>query len=152
MNNMALMERQAAIKDRPHQFLSIKSEPVDFRAKNIPFLSNISEIGLTALMGKAKTVRYLRKAVLGSEGYKVNAILVIFSGEVRVVSGDDWEYKEVTFRIHEPQSGFGRIALLTDEMSSASVVTLEKTVFAAILKHDFKNWLMNCPGVKFSLL
>ncbi len=152
MKNIELMESQAGIKDKVHQFLSMKAEQAESRAKSVPFLSNIPENALTHLMGKAKTVRYLRKEVLGFEGNKANTVFIIFSGEVKIVCGDDWNHKEVSFQIQEPRSGFGKIALLTDEIRDLSVITVAKTVFAVILKSDFKNWLMNYPELKFVYL
>ncbi len=96
-------------------------------------------------MGKAKTVHYLRKDVLGLETNKANTVLVIFSGEVRVVS-DDGNSKEVTIR--ESHSGIGEVALLTDDLRATAEVTLKRTVFGVISTHDFKNWLVSYPSLK----
>lgn len=152
MRNIDLLDAQVDAKGSPYPCLSIKPELPRFQAKDIPFLSNIPEIALTQLMGKAKTVRYLRKEVLAKEGYKANTVFIIFSGNVWLVCTDVWNQKEVAFQIQERQSGFGKIALLPDEMWEESVVTLEKTVFAFILKSDFKNWLMKYPRLKFVTL
>ena len=68
--------------------------------------------------------------------------MVIFSGEVRVVSSDNEKHKEATFHVQESQSGFGKIALLSEEIRVSSIITLERAVFAVILKRDFKNWIV----------
>jgi CRP-like cAMP-binding protein len=60
--------------------------------------------------------------------------------------------KAAMIQVQEPQPGFSKIALITEELKSASAITLEKTVFAVILKSDFTNWLMNYPEVEFTLL
>jgi CRP-like cAMP-binding protein len=151
MKTMDLMENTFAIEGRPQQLKSVKPKSPDFQKNNVPIVSNIPEIGLTSLMGKAKTVRYIRKDVLGLETNKPNTVLVIFSGEVRVISDDDRKHKEATFHVPESQSGFGKIALLTEELRSASNIILEKSVFAVILKRDFKNWLMNYPKLTFEI-
>jgi signal-transduction protein with cAMP-binding, CBS, and nucleotidyltransferase domain len=149
MRNSELMETQAGSKGSPSPCLSMNPELPEFQAKNTPFLSNIPEIALTQLMGKAKTLTYVRKEVLDTEGYKANTVLIIFSGNVRIKCTDVWNQKEVTFQIQEPQSGFGKIALLPDELRENADVAVEKTVFAVILKSDFKNWLVKYPGLKF---
>jgi CRP/FNR family transcriptional regulator, cyclic AMP receptor protein len=148
MRNIEFMETRAETKGSPYPCLSMNPELPEFQAKNIPFLSNIPETALIQLMGKAKTLTYVRKEVLATEGYKANTVLIIFSGNVRIVCTDVWNQKEVTFQILEPQSGFGKIALLPDGIRETAEVALEKTVFAVILKSDFKNWLMKYPGLK----
>jgi len=144
MKTMDLMET-TAIEDRSHQLKSANAKQPDFQKNIIQILSNVPETGLSSLMGKAKAVRYLRKDVLGLGTIKTNTVLVIFYGEVRSVS-DDGNCKEV--RIRESYTGFGEVALLTDEMRATAVVTLEKTVFAVISTHDFKNWQVNYPDLK----
>jgi len=68
---------------------------------------------------------------------------------VRIKCTDVWNHKEVIFQIQERQSGFGKIALLTDELRETADIAVEKTVFAIILKSDFENWLMKYPDLKF---
>ncbi len=151
MKTMDLVET-APIGNKSQQLKSAEPKSPNFRANTIQILSNVPETGLSNLMGKAKTVRYLKKEVLGLESNKANSILVIFSGEVRVVSGDNEKHKEVTFHVQDSQSGFGKIALLTEGIRASSIVTLENAVFAVILKRDFKNWLAIYPDLKSVLL
>jgi hypothetical protein len=156
MKNIDLMESQAALSKRPHLFIpvkpEIKSEPPEFQATNIPFLANVPETAMTKLMGKAKTLRFLRKEIFESEGSRADMVSVIFSGDVQIVCGDEWKYKEINFQIPETRAGSGRIALLTDEMRSVSVINLEKVLFAVISKWDFKEWLSRYPELKFVFL
>ncbi len=150
MKNIDLMENQAATKDRSHLFVANEIELPDFKGKNIPFLSNIPESGLADLMGKAKTIRYVRGGVIDSEG-NTESLLVVFLGKVRVARGDAYG-QEAMFQIKESNTCFGEIALLTDELRSVSTVTIENTVFAAISKKDFNIWLMDYLDVKFAFL
>ena len=149
MRNSDLMEAQAGTKGNPSPYLSMIPELPEFQVKDIPFLSNIPEIALTQLIGKAKTLTYVSKQVLAKEGYKANTVLIIFSGHVRIKCSDVWNHKEVIFQIKERRSGFGKIALLTDELRETADIAVEKTVFAIILKSDFENWLMKYPDLKF---
>lgn len=151
MNSIALVESQASIKNTLRLFLSNKLGLSASHAKNIPFLSSVSEEALTVLVQKAKTVKYPKQAIIISEGVEANAFFIILSGKVRIFSSDD-KSREVTLLIQEPGSCFGEIALLTDEQRSFSVMTLEKTVCAVISKNDFIKWLMNYPDVTFTLL
>lgn len=153
MNIIDAIDNQLAIRNPSNIFLK-KADDLDLQAKNIPFLSNIPENALANLMGKAKTLSYTKKATIGSAyiGNRANSLLIIFSGKVRVVSRHDGNNKFAMIHVREPQSGVGKIALVTEEMRSSSLITLETTVFAAILKCDFVNWLIHYPDVDFALL
>jgi len=152
MDNLALTHSQASFQNGLHPFLPGEAEFQVPQFKTIHFLSNIPKKALADLMGKAKTIRYIRKEVLALEGNKANALLIIFSGKAWVFSVNDEKSREVKFQVQEPSPCYGEIALLTYELRSVSVVTLERTVFAVISKRDFKIWLMNCPDVKFAFL
>jgi len=152
MKNIDLMDSQAAINKRPHQFIPVKPESPEFQATNVPFLANVPETALAKLMDKTKTLRFLRKEVFESESRRADMVSVIFSGDVQIVCGDEWKYKEINFQIPEIRSGSGRIALLTDELRSVSVIYLEKVLFAVISKWEFKEWLSRYPELKFVFL
>jgi CRP/FNR family transcriptional regulator, cyclic AMP receptor protein len=152
MKNFYLKNNQPVFKGRSGVLLTKETQYPNFRAKKIPFLSNISEKALANLIGKAKTLRYTKKADIDSECNKANSIVIIFSGNVWVGNRNDRIGTGTMFQVEEPRSGYGKIALLTDELRTVSVITLEKTVFAVILKSDFTGWLMNYPDVEFTIL
>jgi CRP/FNR family transcriptional regulator, cyclic AMP receptor protein len=106
---------------------------------------------MSDLMGKAKTIRFTRKTVVDSEA-NTNALLIIFYGNLSVRRVDAEFSNEVTIQIEEFRAGFGEIALLTDELRSAAVITLQKTLFGVIRKNDFNAWLMNYLDAKFAFL
>jgi CRP-like cAMP-binding protein len=147
MKIMDLMKNSATIEgtSRAQHLVSVKPKSSDLRTKSIQLVSNIPENGLSGLMGKAKTLRYLRKDALGKENNKAYTLWVIFSGEVQVLDKDG---ERKAFTVQESCAGIGAVAIVTDESRKACVVTLEKAVFAAISKPDFKNWLADYPGVK----
>ena len=123
----------------------------DFKGKNVPFFSNIPVKGLADLMSKAKTVRYTRKEVL-RPSVKPDSLFIVFYGNVRVQRCDTENSNEVTVQIEEPRACFGEIALLTNELRGATVITLQSTLFATIQKKEFNVWLMNYLDVKFAFL
>jgi CRP/FNR family transcriptional regulator, cyclic AMP receptor protein len=138
-------------QDRSELLLSKEKKFPDFRAKNIPMVSNISEPALANLITEAKAVRYTRKTNINDEFNKANSLVIIFSGNVSVSNHLHNETRDTMIEIHEPRSGFGKVALLTDELRSASAITVERTVFAYIPKVDFVNWLKRYPEVDFAL-
>jgi CRP/FNR family transcriptional regulator, cyclic AMP receptor protein len=152
MNGISTLDSHITIKDGLRLFLSRELGLSASHAKNIPFLSSVSEDALTDLVGKAKTIKYPKQAIIVSEGDEANAFFIILSGKVRVFSSDDDKSKEVTLLTQEPGSCFGEVALLAHKSRSASVVTLEKTVCAVISKSDFLDWLKHYPEVAITLL
>jgi CRP-like cAMP-binding protein len=141
-----------SFKDRSNLLLSREAKFPDYRAKTIPYLSKVPEQGIASLIAKAKTLRYARKTTIDLECNKADTLLIIFSGNASVLNLYDNSCKGAIIQVQEPQSGFGKIALITDELRSVSSVTLEQTVFAVIFKSDFIAWLMDYPDVEFTLL
>ena len=131
--------------------ISTAHELPDFKGKNVPIFSNIPEKGLADLIGKVKIIRYVRRAVLDPAANN-DYILVIFYGNVLVRRGNTENSNEVTVQIEEPRVCFGEIALLTNELRGATVITLQSTLFATIRKKEFNVWLMNYLDVKFTFL
>jgi CRP-like cAMP-binding protein len=123
----------------------------DFKGKNVPFFSNIPVNGVTQLMGKAKTISYVRRSVLDCV-FNTDCLLIIFYGKVIVKRVDAESSNDVTIQIEEPNISFGEIALLTDELRAITVITLQRTLFAVIRKNDFNTWLVNYIGVKSAFL
>ena len=152
MKNFHFIKNKVPFKDRTNLLLSNQARFPDFRENNIPYLSNIPEAAIANLMGRTKTLRYLRKATIDSEFNKPDTFVIIFSGNASVLSFYDATCKATMIQVQEPKSGLGKIALITDELISVSAVTLERTVFAVILKNDFIDWLMNYPEAEFTLL
>ncbi len=152
MKHIDLMKDQAVVQDRSYLFLPTEPELPQFKGKNIPFLSNISETALADLMRKAKTVKYVRNEVIASDLDTSNSLFLIFLGKVSVTRNDAETSKEVVFQIHESTTTFSEVAVLTDELRSVSTIALKNTVFSSILKTDFDSWLLDNLEVKFAFL
>ena len=119
--------------------------------KKIHFLANLPDETLESLVEKSKSAKFLKQTIIITEGDENSSLYVILSGKVRVFSSDE-KGREVTLLIQEAGTYFGELALLSGEIRSASVVTLEKTECAIISKADFINWLTLHPDVAISLL
>lgn len=149
MKNFDLMENQPTLTHSSYQFIPKDHELTDFKGKNIPLLSNISDAGLTALMKKGKALKYVKEEIITSQT-NTNSLIIIFYGKVSVVGAEN--SKETICQVHESSEGFGEIALLTNALGSVSAITLASAVFASISKTDFNNWLMDYPDLEFKFL
>lgn len=119
--------------------------------KNIPLFENLADSDLELLARHAHKRTYPRNAILINEGDQTDSMYVIESGKVKVYLSDE-DGKEVILSIEGPGSYIGEIALLDDEPRSASVVTLERSVFQVITKDDFRSCLAGNPELAFSVI
>ncbi len=147
MNHPAQFESQFANKTEFGVYLS--NDPK--RSLPCPFFEIISDVALSALTGKAKTISYPKHASIISADNEVDAFYIILSGKVRVFVSDATG-KELTLYFQEPGTYFGEVALLSHQTLSKSIKTVQKTVCAVISKDDFLIWLLNYPEVAFILL
>ena len=113
---------------------------------HIPFCSTLSEQAMADLIKKSKTVRYLRRWTIDAESNQDDLIYIIFSGKVSMYSGE----VNNTFGIHDSGSCLREIAVLTNQLRSSAIITLERAVFTTVKKFDFVNWLMKYPEVTLS--
>jgi hypothetical protein len=81
-----------------------------------------------------------------------NDYCIIFFGRAQASIGPDRNAREVTIEVKDTRTGNGEIAVLSNDLLSDSVVTLEKALFALISQGVFKNWLLNSPGMESSQL
>jgi CRP/FNR family cyclic AMP-dependent transcriptional regulator len=62
------------------------------------------------------------------------------------------EGKEIILNEQGPGEHFGELALLDDTPRSASVMAMEKTQVSVISRQDFRDVLLNHPGIALSLI
>jgi hypothetical protein len=134
MKRNHLANKPITFKDRSDLLLSTEATYPDFRAKTIPYLSNVPEKAIADLMGKTKTIRYIRKQPIDSECAKPDSLVIVFSGNAKVISLYDGSCKGAMIRVEEPQSDFGNIALITDRVEIGFCDHLRKDRF----RHHFK--------------
>ncbi len=151
MNKIALIKNRTSYNGALNSCIANETKiPVD-QEKIHPFLPYVSNEATAALMGKAKTVTYPKQTLIIGKGEETSSFFIILSGKVRVFSVDD-KCREFTLNFQGPGTYFGEIALLTAEKGTVSIISIEKTVCAAIKKSDFINWLANYPDAAFAFL
>jgi len=119
--------------------------------RNIPIFENLADSDLEILLQHTNKKSYPKNAILIHEGDTSGSMYIIESGKVKVYLSDD-EGKEVILKIQGPGSCIGEIALLDDEPRSASVVTLEKSIFHVITKEDFRECLGANPDLALAVI
>ena len=119
--------------------------------RNIPLFENLADTDLELLVRHAHKKTYRRNAILINEGDRTDSMYVIESGKVKVYLSNE-DGKEVILSMEGPGSYIGEIALLDDEPRSASVVTLERSVFQIITKDDFRACLAGNPDLALSVI
>lgn len=119
--------------------------------KNISIFEGLPENELKIVEGLGITRTYPKSTVIINEGDQANAMYVIVSGRVRIYVSDE-SGKEFILSTMGPGEYFGELSLLDDEARSASVVTVEKSVFAIIHKDDFTRTLLTQPNIALVLL
>jgi CRP/FNR family transcriptional regulator, cyclic AMP receptor protein len=119
--------------------LSVRTELVE-KLKKIPFLHEIKENEkyMTRLLGIIKIRKYPKGRYVIREGEIGSELFIVYKGGVEIRkqtrAGDD--YTVVVLRA-EDNAFFGEMGLIDDDKRSATVLTLENSIFLVISKEDF---------------
>lgn len=119
--------------------------------KNISIFSGIPDPELKAIETLSVTRTYPKNTVIINEGDQANAMYLVVTGKVRVYVSDE-SGKEFILNTMGPGDYFGELALLDDEVRSASVITTEKSAFSIIYKDDFSKVILSHPNIALVLL
>jgi CRP-like cAMP-binding protein len=121
------------------------------RLKNVDLFRHLPEDVLGELVLKSQTCEYESDLVLFRKGELGDAIYVILSGWVKVVT-EDAQGEELVLNHCGPGEAVGEVSLLDGEPRSASVVTL-MPVKAMVLKRDaFMDVLEQHPLLGMSIM
>jgi len=93
---------------------------------------------------------YRKNTMLIHEGDEGDTLFIILSGRVKVYAVDASD-REVTYGVLGPGQYFGEMSL-DGGPRSASVITLEPTVCAAVSKRTLRDYLVERPDFAFHLL
>ena len=110
------------------------------KLKKIPFLNEIKENDdyMARLLGIIKIRRYPQGKYVIREGEIGSELFIVYKGGVeirkRTRAGDD--YTVIVLKA-EDNAFFGEMALIDDDKRSATVLTLENSIFLVISKEDF---------------
>ena len=128
----------------PMKPLSSPDSKFEKLAKNIPFLSCLSEKEISELKNITIEKRYLKKQIVFHEEDTTNYLYFIYSGKLKVIQ-NSVDGKEKIMAIHKKGGFFGEMAILDGKTSPATVVALEDCEVGFISKSDFERYLMNNP-------
>ena len=119
--------------------------------KTVPIFSDLSESDLKSVVNKMVSQSYKKGHVILEEDSTGDHCYFLTSGRVKItrVSSDE---REVILALLGPGDFFGEMSLLSGEVRSANVVTLEKTKALTLNTVDFLGTLELYPKVSINLL
>lgn len=91
------------------------------------------------------------KNIVFKEGDKGDALYIIKSGKVNILKRNSAGVDSVLVSLAKG-SVIGDMAIIDEQPRSASVATIQETVFLIITKEDFRNLLAEIPEISFQIL
>ena len=117
----------------------------------VPFFSNLSEKDLETITKHAMRRSFPKNATIINEGDQTDSLYVVEKGRAKAFLTDR-SGREIVLGIIAEGSYFGEIALLDREPRSASVMTLEPSVFLIISRKDFQQCLEDNIEIAMNML
>jgi len=117
--------------------------------RRIPFFSSLPDTELRAISEQLRRERYLKGQVIFSEGQEGDALYLIESGQVQVVTGPLAEEKILAYL--GPGNFFGELALLLDEPRSATVRVVIDVEVWVLRKDDLQDLLEDHPIIALQM-
>jgi predicted acylesterase/phospholipase RssA/CRP-like cAMP-binding protein len=117
--------------------------------RRIPFFSSLPDTELRAISERLRRERYLKGQVIFSEGQEGDALYLIESGQVQVVTGPLEEEKILAYL--GPGNFFGELALLLDEPRSATVRVVIDVEVWVLRKDDLQDLLEDHPIIALQM-
>ncbi|OGA28226.1 MAG: Crp/Fnr family transcriptional regulator [Betaproteobacteria bacterium RIFCSPLOWO2_12_FULL_67_28] len=105
---------------------------------------------MQALSAHAVTRTFPKSTVIISEGDPAESLYIIVSGRVKVFVADPGG-REIVLLTQGPGEYFGEM-MLDEGPRSASIMTLDKSVFLVIRKADLREFLVRNPGFAVRLI
>lgn len=104
------------------------------------------------VLGNAGKKRlYPKNTVILNEGDPSGCLYVIHSGRLKAFLADE-QGREIVLNIMEPGEYFGEMALIDNEMRSASVMTMEDSQLTLVTKENFNECLAKNPNLVTPLM
>jgi CRP/FNR family cyclic AMP-dependent transcriptional regulator len=111
--------------------------------KAVPLFQAVREHHLADLAARVTRRRLAAGELVFKEGAPANSLYIVLSGSVKIFVSDP-AGKEVVLDTKKAGEYFGEM-MLDHRPRSASIVTLEPSVFALIAREDFKSFLASHP-------
>jgi CRP/FNR family transcriptional regulator, cyclic AMP receptor protein len=110
----------------------------------------LSQAELKAIAAHGVPRAYPRNVVVVSEGDTTDSLYVILEGRVKIYATDD-DGHEVVFGTQGPGEYFGEM-VLDEGPRSASVMTLEKSRFMVVPKHQLTKFIAENPEFALNMM
>src|SRR6185436_1351559 len=114
--------------------------------KAVPFFTQLTERELELVRSLSSEKHYPKNAVVLTEGEMGDSLYMIRSGKVKVFIGDQ-EGREMILKILGPGDFFGEMSMIDKQPRSASVTTLEASVFLVLSHSAFEKCVEKVPRV-----
>ncbi len=114
--------------------------------KAVPFFTQLDDRELDVVRSVANEKNYAKNAVVLTEGEMGDSLYMIQSGKVKVFIGDE-EGREIILKILGPGDFFGEMSMIDKQPRSASVNTLEGSVFLVLTHAAFEKCVEEAPRI-----
>ena len=119
-------------------------------AASIPELANLQDDVLREIAARGQVRKFQKNAVIIQEGDAGDSLYVILSGKVKVYASDD-NGREVIIEIFGPGEYVGEM-VLDGGPRSASVMTLEPSVFSVLTRNELRDHIGHNPDFAIYLI
>lgn len=117
--------------------------------RRIPFFSDLPDTELRAISERLRHERYLKGQTVFSEGEEGDALYLIESGQVQVVTGPPLDEKILAYL--GPGNFFGEMALLLEKPRSATVRVVIDAEVWVLRKNDLEGLLKDHPVIALQM-
>jgi len=114
--------------------------------RSIPLFKEVNDDDLRVMEAVAIEKHVPKGQVVLTEGEVGDSLYTIASGRVKVFIGDE-DGREIILKILGPGDFFGEMSLIDSQPRSASVSTLEASVFRVLSHQDFEMCLERAPRI-----
>ena len=114
--------------------------------KAVPFFTQLSDRELDVIRAVASEKTYQKNAVVLTEGEMGDSLYMIQSGKVKVFIGDE-DGREIILKILGPGAFFGEMSMIDKQPRSASVTTIESSVFQVLTHVMFEKCVEQEPRI-----
>ncbi len=117
----------------------------------IPLFSRVNDVDLEDIASHLIERRFTKNSTVVEEGLPGDYMYVIREGRVKVTKASE-DGREKIMNFMEAGGFFGDMALLSNEVRSASVKTLEPSRLLALSRRDFIDLLRQSPDLALAVI
>src|SRR5215831_950568 len=132
-----------------HMQATPKRVPIGERTqtlKAVPFFTQLSDRELDVVRAVATEKSYPKNAFVLTEGEMGDSLFMIQSGKVKVFIGDE-DGREIILKILGPGDFFGEMSMIDKQPRSASVTTIEASMFLVLSHAAFERCVEQAPRI-----